>query len=101
MSPSFTRGWGGLAFLPLVVTCLVFQLGLSHGFPHRGDGPRTGLVLVGVAVGVWLLGRRLNHGSASWRDARHSLCMVPLEVYGIALGEAGIFLGAGTLLATV
>ncbi len=95
----FTRGWGGIAFIPLVLATVVFGLGIELGFPSRGDGPQTGVVLIACGIAVWLLGRRMNRGVATWREARHSFCMLPVEWYGVYLSAAGLFMLVATLVA--
>jgi hypothetical protein len=95
----FWRGWGALGLFPLVVATVVFGMSLEMGIEHRGDGPQTGAVLAAIALVLWWLGRRLNRGVRKFREAGHSLFMIPLQYYGIPLFAAGIFLTIATLLA--
>jgi hypothetical protein len=85
--------------LPLLVAAMIFQMAALYGFQHRGDGPQTGTGLALAAVGIWWLGRRLNGGSNSVREARHSLFLIPLQFYAVPLFAAGAFLAIATFLA--
>lgn len=93
------RGWGALSLLPLILACVVFVPAVQMGFPHRGDGPQTGAVLMLIGVGFWLLGRRLNRGAKSFREAPHSLYWIPMHFYAIPLFGAGALMTTATLLA--
>jgi len=93
------RGWGALGLFPLVIATLIFVTAAQLGIGVRGDGPQTGAALVLIAAGIWWLGRRLNRGTRTFIEARHSLFMIPLQFYAVPLAAAGAFLAVATLLA--
>src|SRR4051812_42759656 len=93
------RGWGFVGVLPLVLATFTFHFAVVVGFHHRGDGPQTGAVLALVSTAIWWLGRRLNRGSNSILDARHSMFLIPLQFYAAPLFAAGVLMAIATSMA--
>jgi hypothetical protein len=88
------RGWGLLAAAAPVGPLAVCG---SQADMRPGLAPvLAGLALAAAAAGCWVCGRRWNRGAA-----RHSLCFVPLQYWGlayVALGALAVAAAVGGLL---